>query len=121
MEKNFLELSEQELIKIADEIENNDKNSLFDVEYSDGILNIEIFKTGAQYVVNKQLVYDVLLENRSALVMISTNGKHSFVNRILTNKLCDSGIVQSNIPYKQLIADDAMPMCRSYSAGKNSW
>ena len=53
MEKNFLELSEQELIKIADEIENNDKNSLFDVEYSDGILNIEIFKTGAQYVVNK--------------------------------------------------------------------
>ena len=42
MEKNFLELSEQELIKIADEIENNDKNSLFDVEYSDGILNIEI-------------------------------------------------------------------------------
>jgi hypothetical protein len=74
-----------------------------------------------QYVVNKQLVYDVLLENRSALVMISTNGKHSFVNRILTNKLCDSGMVQSNIPYKQLIADDAMPMCRSYSAGKNSW
>ena len=74
-----------------------------------------------QYVVNKQLVYDVLLENRSALVMISTNGKHSFVNRILTNKLCDTDIVQSNIPYKQLIADDAMPMCRSYSAGKNSW
>jgi hypothetical protein len=35
--------------------------------------------------------------------------------------LCDSGMVQSNIPYKQLIADDAMPMCRSYSAGKNSW
>ena len=27
-----------------------------------------------QYVVNKQLVYDVLLENRSALVMINTNG-----------------------------------------------
>lgn len=74
-----------------------------------------------QYVVNKQLVYDVLLENRSALVMISTNGKHSFVNRILTNKLCNSGMVQSNIPYKQLIADDAIPMCRSYSAGKNSW
>ena len=74
-----------------------------------------------QYVVNKQLVYDVLLENRSALVMISTHGNHSFVNRILTNKLCDTDIVQSNIPYKQLIADDAMPMCRSYSAGKNSW
>ena len=74
-----------------------------------------------QYVVNKQLVYDVLLENRSALVMISTKGKHSFVNRILTNKLCDTNIVQSNIPYKQLIADDAMPICRSYSAGKNSW
>ena len=74
-----------------------------------------------KFISAKRVVYDVLLENRSALVMINTNGKHSFVNRILTNKLCDSGMVQSNIPYKQLIADDAMPMCRSYSAGKNSW
>lgn len=74
-----------------------------------------------QYVVNKQIVYDVLLEKRSAIVMITTNGKHTFINRILTNKLCDSGIVRSNIPYKQLLADDALPMCRSYSAGKNSW
>ena len=74
-----------------------------------------------QYVVNKQAVYDVLLENRSTLVMISTNGRHQFVNRILTEKLCESEQIQTTIPYKQLVADDALPICRSYSAGKASW
>ena len=44
-ETKFLEISEKELISLADKIENNDKTSIFDVEYSDGILNIEIFKT----------------------------------------------------------------------------
>ena len=52
-ETKFLELSETELINLADEIEENDKKSIFDVEYSDGILNIEIFKTGQIYVINK--------------------------------------------------------------------
>ncbi|MFT6332571.1 MAG: iron donor protein CyaY [Lentimonas sp.] len=52
-ETKFLEISEKELISLADEIENNDKNSIFDAEYSDGILNIEIFKTGQIYVINK--------------------------------------------------------------------
>jgi iron donor protein CyaY len=52
-EKDFLELSEKELIRLADNIENNDKNSLFDVEYADGILNIEIFASNQIYVINK--------------------------------------------------------------------
>ncbi|MFT6106242.1 MAG: CyaY protein [Rickettsiales bacterium] len=52
-ENDFLELSEKELIALADEIENNDAKSLFDVEYSDGILNIEIFSSEQIYVINK--------------------------------------------------------------------
>ena len=73
------------------------------------------------YVVQKQLVYDVLLENRSAMVMISTSGNNTFINKLLTLKLCDTDVIQSTIPYKQLVADDALPLCRSYSAGKASW
>ncbi len=52
-QKDFLTLSEKELIKIADIIENKDQNSLFDIEYSDGILSIDIFSTGEKYVINK--------------------------------------------------------------------
>ena len=52
-EKNFLELSEKELIGLADTIENNDQTSIFDVEYSDGILNINIFSNNQTYVINK--------------------------------------------------------------------
>jgi len=73
------------------------------------------------YVVQKQLVYDVLLENRSAMVMISTSGNNTFINKLLTSKLCDTDVIESTIPYKQLVADDALPLCRSYSAGKASW
>jgi hypothetical protein len=74
-----------------------------------------------RYVVQKQIVYDVLLENRSAMVMINTLGKNTFINKALTEKLCDTGDIQSTIPYKQLVADDALPICRTYSAGKASW
>jgi iron donor protein CyaY len=53
LEKDFLELSEQILISLADYVEGNDKNSVFDAEYADGILNIEVFKTNQTYVINK--------------------------------------------------------------------
>jgi len=74
-----------------------------------------------RYVVVKHVVYDVLLENRSAMVMINTAGKHTYINKVLTEKLCDTGAIESTIPYKQLVADDALPICKSYSAGKASW
>ena len=74
-----------------------------------------------RYVVLKHVVYDVLLENRSAMVMINTAGKTTYINKVLTGKLCDTGAIESTIPYKQLVADDALPICRSYSAGKASW
>jgi hypothetical protein len=74
-----------------------------------------------RYVVSKQVVYDVLLENRSAMVMISTSGNDTYINKALTSKLCDTEVIESSVPYKQLVADDALPICRSYSAGKASW
>ena len=74
-----------------------------------------------RYVVLKHVVYDVLLENRSAMVMINTSGKTTYINKLLTGKLCDTGAIESTIPYKQLVADDALPICKSYSAGKASW
>lgn len=74
-----------------------------------------------RYVVQKHVVYDVLLENRSAMVMINTTGKTTFINKALTEKLCDTDAIESTIPYKQLVADDALPICRTYSAGKASW
>ena len=52
-ETEFLELAEKTLIELADFIENNDEKSIFDVEYSDGILNIEIFGQNKIYVINK--------------------------------------------------------------------
>ena len=78
-----------------------------------------------RYVVVKHVVYDVLLENRSAMVMITKSspgsGKTTYINKVLTEKLCDTGAIESTIPYKQLVADDALPICKSYSAGKASW
>lgn len=49
----FYKLSENFLLKLADSIENSDPNSIFDVEYSDGILTISIDKSGQEYVINR--------------------------------------------------------------------
>ncbi len=50
---NFYQKSEDFLTYLADKIENIDRNSLFDIEYSDGILDITIDKTGEKYVINR--------------------------------------------------------------------
>lgn len=52
-EKNFPTLCDSFLEALSEEIEKLDKNSQLDVEYSDGILNILIEKTGATYVINR--------------------------------------------------------------------
>lgn len=53
IESEFLQKSEEILINLADLIEDNDLNSIFDVEYLDGILKITAAK--GQYVINKHL------------------------------------------------------------------
>lgn len=73
-------------------------------------------------VINKSSVYDVLLENRSALVMLNTsNSMRNYINKSLTEKLCESGQIQSTIPYKELVANEQLPHLDANSAGKASW
>jgi|688.fasta_scaffold12879_12 hypothetical protein len=73
-------------------------------------------------VINKSSVYDVLLENRSALVMLNTsNSMRNYINKNLTEKLCESGQIQSTIPYKDLVANEQLPHLDANSAGKASW
>lgn len=72
--------------------------------------------------INKSAVYDVLLENRSALVMLNTSqNSRNYINKILTEKLCESGQIQSTIPYKELVANEQIPHLDANSAGKASW
>jgi len=55
-----------------------------------------------------------LLENRSAIIMINSNTKaNTYINKNLTAMLCDTGIIQTTIPYKQLVAEDALPITKS--------
>lgn len=51
-EKIFLQLAENTLINLADLLESSDDAAVFDVEYSDGILNITS-EDGKKYVINK--------------------------------------------------------------------
>jgi hypothetical protein len=73
-------------------------------------------------ILNKSSLYDVLLENRSALVMLTTsNSNRNFINKALTEKLCESEVIQSTIPYKELVANEQLPHLDANSAGKASW
>ena len=70
-----------------------------------------------QYIAAKQTVYDVLLENRSALCMITTAPKNNTrINRQLTAKLCNTdnaSVVKHNIPWKELVEAEALPFTKS--------
>ena len=65
-----------------------------------------------KYLISKQSVYDVLLENRSALIMLNTSSQRkTFINKMLTTKLCDTGIIECTIPYKDMLLNDDLPIC----------
>ena len=70
-----------------------------------------------QYIANKVTVYDVLLENRSALCMIATNNSYATrINRQLTSRLCgqDGGFtLEHTIPYKELVENEELPFTKS--------
>ena len=53
MSLSFYKKSEDFLIKLAQKIEEEDKNSIFDVDYSDGILNILVHESEQEYVINR--------------------------------------------------------------------
>ena len=67
-----------------------------------------------KHVINKQVVYDVLLENRSALIYVSTSSNSKVrIDQYLTGLLCDTGVVTSTIPYKEMLANEELPICHA--------
>lgn len=52
-EQNFHNNCDAFLEKLSQQIENNDKNSKLDVEYSDGILKIIVEASSQTYVINR--------------------------------------------------------------------
>jgi signal-transduction protein with cAMP-binding, CBS, and nucleotidyltransferase domain len=67
-----------------------------------------------KYTLSKATVYDVLLENRTALIMLNTAvSKKTFINKVLTAKLCATDLIQTTIPYKDMVLNDLLPICRA--------
>jgi len=66
------------------------------------------------FLVNKSRFYDVLLEDRSALCIISASPtSKNRINKILTKQLCESGQITTTIPYKELVEQDLLPITKS--------
>lgn len=66
------------------------------------------------FLVNKKTMYDILLENRSAITMVNTSSNNkTYINRSLTKLLCDSDQIVTTIPYKELLENDALPIVRA--------
>lgn len=67
-----------------------------------------------KFLVSKQTMYDVLLENRTAITMVnSSSNNKTYINRALTKLLCDSNIIETTIPYAELLANDELPIVRA--------
>ena len=67
-----------------------------------------------RYVVSKQTVYDVLLESRTALIMLPTApSKNTYINKSLTSMLVASGQIECTVPYKTLLAEEQLPICHA--------
>lgn len=67
-----------------------------------------------KFIVNKGIMYDILFENRSAMTMVNTNTScKTFINKYLSGLLCESGMIQTTIPYKELLATDQLPIVRA--------
>lgn len=67
-----------------------------------------------RYIASKVTVYDVLLENRSAVCMISMNSSNNvYVNRYLSDLLCKTEVITPTIPYKYLVENELLPITKS--------
>ncbi len=67
-----------------------------------------------KHLINKQSMYDVLLESRSCITMLNTStSKKTYINKMLTSKLCDTEVIQTTIPYKEMLANDDFPIYHS--------
>ncbi len=67
-----------------------------------------------KFVVSKRVVYDILLENRSAVCMVCTTPNSSaFINKPLTERLCKTEIIQPTFSYQVLLQQDELPITKS--------
>ena len=67
-----------------------------------------------KFISAKRVVYDVLLENRSAICMIGTNSNESaYVNQHLSGLLCYSGMIETTIQYKYMLDNELLPITKS--------
>ena len=67
-----------------------------------------------KFIANKAVMYDVLLESRSAICAINTaKSKQSYINRELTDKLCETGLVVPTMDYNTLFENDLIPHTRA--------
>ena len=67
-----------------------------------------------KFLVNKATMYDVLLESRSAISCINTaKSKQSYINKDLTEKLCETGVFIPTFDYNYLLENNLIPDTRS--------
>ena len=67
-----------------------------------------------RFMHNKRVLYDVLLESRSAISALTTaTSSKTFINRELTERLCDTDSVVTTIPYQHMLENDLLPDTRS--------
>ncbi len=64
------------------------------------------------FVHKKQTFYDVLLERRTALSFLNTSksSKRHFINNGLTERLVESGDIESTIPFKYMLDNEELPI-----------
>ena len=84
-------------------------------EYLDKKANEQKHEVGVimkSFVHKKQNFYDVLLERRSALSFLNTskNSKRHFINKGLTERLVDSGNIETTIPFKYMVDNEELPI-----------
>lgn len=66
------------------------------------------------FLVNKSRFYDVLLEDRSALCIISTSqSSKNRINKTLTKQLCETDAITTTIPYKELLEQELLPITKA--------
>jgi len=68
----------------------------------------------AKRTIKKQPFYDILLETRSAWIMLNTaRSNRTFINRTLSEKLCESEDIVATVPYKYLVNEELLPFIDS--------
>jgi len=67
-----------------------------------------------KFIVNRVTMYDILFENRSAMTMVNAvRSKQTYINKDLTEKLCDTGAIVPTMNYVELLEADKLPIVRA--------